>query len=188
MEGNAHPPHWDLSEFLACIKCIVHPTCVKKLLLVYHILLTSSFCMLCVPVCNLNLCPPLPSSTYVHSPLAYLRSLLQQFFPPPFLHHWLPLFSMKTVSSACKNISILTIFSTFKKHLVILTSPPVTNLFPCSLCYKILKSAISTHCLSFPFYHSLLKSPHSILWPHQSTETALIRFAKDLHIARSLLI
>lgn len=119
---------------------------------------------------------PLPCCILKVITSAVLPSTL--FCITDFLH-----FSMKNSFISVQKHFYIDNFLILEKVPVILTSLSVANLFPCFFCYKILESVISTHCLQFPFYHSLLKSPSSILWPHQSTETALTKFAKDLHIA-----
>lgn len=76
-----------------------------------------------------------------------------------------------------------------KKYLAILIFLSVTSLyFFAPFCYKILESVISTYWLQFPFQHSLLSLPRSILRPHQCTETAFIKVTEDLCSVRSILI
>lgn len=87
------PPPWGIFVNSLCI------------LSGYYYTTSASACTLVPSVTRI--CVPI----YSHSPLAYSRSLLKQFFPHPLSHHWLTSFPTKRDSPVYKNIAILWLLS-----------------------------------------------------------------------------
>ena len=145
-------------------------------LLFPHVLLSCP--QVCAPIFSQILLAIISFTPVLHIQGHYFSN--SSLFSP--LHYWIFSFSAEIAPSAYK-ILLYCFFSHLKKTLLaILTSLPATNLVA-PLATKSLKELSLFTFFKFPFYHSLLNTIQSIVWPRQPSKTDLIMVIDDLCIA-----